>query len=213
VLNQVNGIIQADVSGELLYLNGSGTFTNNGLMRAQGGGTLVLDGSSSATFINNAIIRSENGSNVTILFSKLVGGTLDNTGSTGTITLNDGTLRDVTIAAGSTVTTGGNRSGYLENTLINHGTLAPAPASIFVATNTTLSGGGVIALIGQNLNSVISNTGSNRTLTNTDNILRGTGLIGYDSLSVVNGANGIIQADVSGQTLLLNGSGTFTTMV
>ncbi|HEY8834063.1 MAG TPA: hypothetical protein VIM09_00645, partial [Chthoniobacterales bacterium] len=41
VLNQANGIIQADVSGQLLYLNGSGTFTNNGLMRAQNGGTLV----------------------------------------------------------------------------------------------------------------------------------------------------------------------------
>src|SRR5207237_3408335 len=37
VLNEANGIIQADVSGQLLYLNGSGTFTNNGLMRAQGG--------------------------------------------------------------------------------------------------------------------------------------------------------------------------------
>src|SRR6476469_3158555 len=46
VLNQANGIIQADVSGESLLLNGSGTFTNNGLLRAQGGGTLVLDGSS-----------------------------------------------------------------------------------------------------------------------------------------------------------------------
>jgi hypothetical protein len=209
VLNQANGIIQADIAGEILYLNGSGTFTNNGLMRAQGGGILILDGSSSATFINNAIIRSENGSSVTILFSKIVGGTLDNTGSTGTITLNDGTLRDVTIAAGSTVTTGGNRAGYLENMLINHGTLAPAPSSIFIASDTTLSGGGVIALLG-NLSSVISNTGSNRTLTNTDNTLRGTGLIGYDSLSVINGANGIIQADVPGQVLYLNGSGTFT---
>ena len=40
--------------------------------------------------------------------------------------------------------------------------------------------------------------------------MHGAGQIGYDSLSVVNGAAGIIQADVSGQTLHLNGSGTFT---
>src|SRR5205085_9678287 len=115
VLNQVNGIIQADVSGQTLWLNGSGTFTNTGLMRAQGGGTLLLDGSSAGIFNNNATIRSESGSNVTILFAKLVGGTLNNTGSTGTITLNDGAIRDVTIAAGSTVTTGGNRAGFVEN--------------------------------------------------------------------------------------------------
>ena len=209
VLNQANGIIQADVSGQLLYLNGSGTFTNNGLMRAQGGGTLILDGSSSAVFNNNATIRSENGSDVSILFSKIVGGTLNNTGSTGTLTLNNGTLRDVTIAAGSTVTTGATRPGSLENTLVNHGTLAPnAQQSIFIASNTTLSGGGVVVLA--SINSVITNTGSNRTLTNNDNVLRGTGQIGYDSLSVINGAAGIIQADVSGQTLHLNGSGTFT---
>jgi hypothetical protein len=209
VLNQANGIIQADVSGQLLYLNGSGTFTNNGLMRAQGGGTLILDGSSSAVFNNNATIRSENGSNVSILFSKIVGGTLNNTGSTGTLTLNNGTLRDVTIAAGSTVTTGATRPGSLESTLVNHGTLAPnADQGIFIASNTTVSGGGVVVLASSN--SVITNTGSNRTLTNTDNLLRGTGQIGYDSLSVINGAAGIIQADVSGQTLHLNGSGAFT---
>src|SRR5207253_9466608 len=95
----------------------------------------------------------------------------------------------------------------LENTLVNHGTLAPnASQGIFIASNTTLSGGGVVVL--PSINCVI--TGSNRTLTNSDNLLRGTGQIGYDSLSVINGAAGIIQADVSGQTLHLNGSGTFT---
>ena len=99
--------------------------TNNGLMRAQNGGTLILDGSSGATFTNNATIRSENGSNVSILFSTLGGGTLDNTGSSGTLTLNFGTLRDVTIAAGSTVTTGANTDGRLENTLVNHGISLP----------------------------------------------------------------------------------------
>ena len=52
---------------------------------------------------------------------------------------------------------------------------------------------------------------NNRTLTNSDNVLRGYGTIGYNrSLSVINGPAGIIQADVSGQTLFLNGSGTFT---
>lgn len=51
VLNQANGIIQADVSGETLFLNRSGTFTNNGLLRAQGGGTLTLDGSSAGSFL------------------------------------------------------------------------------------------------------------------------------------------------------------------
>ncbi|HEX7516392.1 MAG TPA: hypothetical protein VF345_03805 [Chthoniobacterales bacterium] len=209
LLNQANGIIQADVSGQLLDLNGGGTFTNNGLMRAQGGGTLVLDGSTGATFINNATIRSENGSDVSILNSKIVGGTLDNTGSSGTLTLNGGTLRDVTIAAGSTVTTGATRIGTIENMLINHGTLAPASLQhIAVASNTILSGGGVIALAAAN--SDIYATGGNLTLTNSDNVLRGTGQIGVNGLNLLNQANGIIQADVSGQPLDLNGGGTFT---
>ena len=144
LLNQPAGIIQATVSGQSLSLNGSGTFTNNGLMRAQNGGTLVLDGSSAGTFTNAGTIRSENGSNVSILFSTLDGGTLDNTGSSGALTLNFGTLRDVTIAAGSTVTTGVNTDGRLENTLINHGTLFPSTGEvIFIASDTTLSGGGV----------------------------------------------------------------------
>ena len=145
---------------------------------------------------------------MSILLSK-VGGTLDNTGSTGVIALNNGTLRDATIAAGSTVTTGANLAGVLENTLINHGTLFPSTGEvIFIASDTTLSGGGVVAL--PDTNSKIYNLGSNRTLTNTDNVLRGGGQIGYDSLSVINGPAGIIQADISGLSLRLNGSGTFT---
>ncbi len=209
VLNQPAGIISAAVSGQSLTLNGSGTFTNSGLMRAESGGTLVLDGSSGATFTNAGTIRSENGSNVSILYSILVGGTLDNTGSSGALTLNFGTLRDVTIAAGSSVTTGVNTDGRLENTLINHGTLFPSTGEvIFVASDTTLSGGGVVALL--DTNAKIYNLGSNRTLTNTDNVLRGAGQIGYGSLSVINGPAGIIQADISGQSLRLNGSGAFT---
>ncbi len=107
------------------------------------------------------------------------------------------------------MTTGANLAGEIENTLTNHGTLFPSNGEvIYVAADTTLSGGGAIALLG--INSKIYNLGNNRTLTNTDNVLRGTGQIGYDSLNVINSAAGIIQADVSGQSLLLNGSGTFT---
>ena len=76
---------------------------------------------------------------------------LDNTRSTGTIALNSGgALRDVTIAAGSTVTTEGSAFGLLENTLINHGTFSPVGTYIYVHHDPTLSGGGVVAVIGIN---------------------------------------------------------------
>ena len=207
LLNQPAGIIQANAPGQTLFLSGNGTFTNNGLMRALNGGRLTFNGGTGASFINNATIRSEDGSNVSFLYSKIVGGTLDNTGSTGTLTLDSGTLRDVTIAAGSTVTSG--VAGHLETTLINHGTLTVAGGqSLLVASDTTLSGGGTIAL---GYGYIYANA-NNVTLTNTDNILRGYGEIGFaaNNFSVVNASDGIIQADVSGQTLQLNGTITFT---
>jgi hypothetical protein len=204
VLNQPAGIIQANTSGQALFLNGSGTFTNNGLMRAVSGGRLSFQGASGATFINNATIRSENVSAVEFQQCTLVGGTLDNAASTGILTTNDGTLRDVTIAAGSTVT---NNNGRIDNTLINHGTLS-SPNSILVADDTTLSGGGTIAL-GYGL---LYATSSDLTLTNTDNIVRGYGEIGFanNNFSVINASGGVIQGDSGGQTLQLNGGGTFT---
>jgi len=206
LLNQPAGIIQANVSGQTLTLNASGTFTNNGLMRAQNGGRLTFQGASGATFINNATIRAEDASNVNFQQCTLIGGTLDNTGSNGTLTLDSGSLRDVTIAAGSTVTDG--VAGRIENTLMNHGTLDTGGQSLLVASDTTLSGGGTIAL---GYGYLYANA-SNVTLTNTDNILRGYGEIGYanNNFSVVNASGGIIQADVSGQTLQLNGVVTFT---
>ena len=205
LLNQANGIIQADVSSQTLFFNSFGIFTNNGLMRAMNGGQLFFNGSSDV--INNGTIRSENGSNVRIE-NRIVGGTLDNTGSTGTLTLNGGKLRDVTIAAGSTVTNGND--GSLENTLINLGTLSTSASSslMHIGLDTTLSGGGAIALVNGNL----TDENNNRTLTNSDNVLRGYGTIGYNrTLSVINGPAGIIQADVSEpDPLTPEGSGTFT---
>jgi hypothetical protein len=199
VINSLAGIIQADVLGQVLSLGSSGVFTNNGLMRAMNGGTLRFNGSSDV--INNATIRSENGSDVHIQ-NRIVGGTLDNTGSTGTLTLNPGTLRDVTIAANSTVT---SPSGRLESTLVNLGTLSTAGGSIQIASNTVLSGSGTIALSGGEIRDNPPNT----TLTNTNNIVRGNGAINF-SLNVINNAAGVIQADVSGQILSLGSSGVFT---
>ncbi|MCX6880045.1 MAG: hypothetical protein NTW21_40520 [Verrucomicrobia bacterium] len=201
LLNASGGTVQADVSGQTLLLNGTGVFTNHGLMRAMNGGTLLLQGSQEVE--NLAVLRAENTSTVRIE-NRLHGGTLDNTGSSGAIQLAGGTLRAVTIAAGSTVTESAN--GKLDGTLTNLGTLTPLSThSILLVADTTLTGGGTVAL-GYGY---IYNSGAANTLTNTDNTLRGYGEIGWSAMSLINAAGGTVQADVSGQTLFLNGTGAF----
>ena len=71
LINGAAGIVQADFNGQPLQLNGGGTFTNNGLIRALNGGTLFFNGSADVS--NTGTVRSENGSNVQIQ-NRIIGG-------------------------------------------------------------------------------------------------------------------------------------------
>jgi hypothetical protein len=81
----------------------------------------------------------------------------------------------------------------------------------FIA-NTTLQGsGGTLTLnSGNNNGQVFLESGSGSTLTNVTNTIEGYGVVGNGGLSVTNSAGGILLANVSGQTLLLNGAGSLT---
>jgi len=70
----------------------------------------------------------------------------------------------------------------------------------------SLTGGGSVTLIkGGNGTAAIATSGGAQTLTNVDNILQGTGVIGWNGLIAVNQAGGIINANTpSTGTLLVN---------
>jgi hypothetical protein len=58
----------------------------------------------------------------------------------------------------------------------------------------------------------LQQSASGMTLTNSDNMIQGYGVVGNGGLTVVNSAAGTIAANVSGRTLVLNGSGGITNL-
>ncbi len=72
----------------------------------------------------------------------------------------------------------------------------------------SLTGGGSVTLSkGGNGTAAIATSGGNQTLTNVDNTLQGTGVIGWNGLIVINQAGGIVNANTpSTGTLVLNPS-------
>jgi len=118
-------------------------------------------------------------------------------GSFNTLNVN---LGSVFVINGSLVTNGGAlnvTAGSGKNALVQF------------AGNTTFQGGGTVTLNSGDNNGLVylqQSTGG-VTLTNVDNTIQGYGIIGQGGLTVVNNAAGTINANVSGQTLLLNGTG------
>jgi hypothetical protein len=230
LVNQSGGVIDANSTGSgaisSLSLNGSGNITNAGLLEATNNGVLAING----IVVNNSGGNiTANGSNAQVQFSggaDIQGGTL-NTKSGGsmvtpggtTVTLDGKTHGALTLSAGSTYTTaGGNDQTNILGTVNNNGTFVvdgggAANGFLNLTGNTTLqgTGKGVVTLSTQNSGGGSAYIqGNGMTLTNTNNTIQGEGVIGNGTLSLINGSKGTIFANVSGFTLLLNGSGTIT---
>ncbi|GMU84055.1 MAG: hypothetical protein AMXMBFR47_39250 [Planctomycetota bacterium] len=200
LINQ--GTIDANVSGRALEIN-EHPKTNNGLMRASGGGTLSF---SSVSVTNNAQIESEGaGSVVNLANTSLSGGELAAING-GSNAVQNSTFDDVTISgplvvsAASTldVTTG----GLTDNGAI---TLNPSGANAItnmrlVSPTATIGGNGAIHL---NANAANLDTAHLATLnggyllTNAaGHTIDGTGRIRVQMLN-----NGLVEANISGATL------------
>ena len=213
-INQASGTVNANASGQTLTLNGSGAFTNTGLLEATNGGTLQI-----STVINNA------GGNITastggvLSNSTIQGGTLNtpgiltigtNSGQTSTL---DGTTHGaLTISAGSTYVNPNNSDLFVMGNITNNGNIQVAAAAnnsiLGLNTNTTLNGSGTVTLSQSGVGAaIIQQQAGGLTLTNASNTIQGAGTIGNGGLTLVNGVNGTILANVSGGTLFLNGSG------
>ncbi len=187
----------------------NGTFLQYGFLdlSASGAGVVVTGG----TFhLQGATVR---------------GGTLAQSGSgvleaLGGTTTFDGTgAGGVTLAAGSTLTVGGNSNVALSGSFVNAGTVALAVTGgnvgLVINNSVTLTGGGTITLgaspsypsIGSGIRSDVQGTLS--TLDNVDNTISGAGTISGDStpsfgtLAVINRAAGVINATSASQPLTI----------
>jgi hypothetical protein len=85
-------------------------------------------------------------------------------------------------------------------------------SALTLGNSTTLSGGGTITLNSPQTNGggAAFIQGNGTTLTNTNNVIQGFGIIGNGTLALVNQSGGTIDANVSGGGLALNGTGNVT---
>ena len=215
VANGASGVINANVSGQTLTLNQGGSMLNHGLLEATNGGTLNL---SSLTVDNSGgNVTAGAGSTVLLTNTFVNGGTLNNNGGTletsSFAELNGALAGGITLNGTYTGGTGGARPEINGTITNNLGTLVITGGSgtnafLALAGNTTLQGGTVtLAYTGSgNGVGVIEQSFGGTTLTN-NALIQGGGIIGNGGIALNNTALGTINANVSGQTLFLNGSG------
>jgi hypothetical protein len=123
----------------------------------------------------------------------------------------------VTVSTGSTWTGGLGSTTYANSSIVNNGNIqlnAGYGDNTYLALlgSTTLSGGGTVTLNSGDTDgfAYIQQQYGGLTLTNADNTIQGYGVIGHSGLAVLNQSAGTIDANVSGEALVLNGSGGVT---
>ncbi len=209
--NQASGIVDANVSNQLVINTGSAIASNAGIFEATaGGGGLVLQ-----TAINNGttgrILAS--GAEVFLNGATILGGTLNSTaGFSVQVETNsalDGTANKVT-NAGSLVVNSGETLSVL-GTLNNTGVLSLQSVSydsdvIFgtpgtLTSTVTLTGGGHVVLGDANTANRLYGGNANDTLVNLNNTISGSGTIGAGQLNLVN--DGTINATGTANALFI----------
>ena len=116
-------------------------------------------------------------------------------------------------AAGGLITLGNGSTATLEGAIANAGTIAVASAgtvtSLIFDSNTSLTGGGTVSL-SANKNNMITGTQSSVVLTNVDNTIAGSGMLGAKKLTLVNDAGGVIDADSKTALTIATGAAIIT---
>ena len=183
------GLVNANVNGGTLYLDGA--ITNAATMEATGGGVLGVN-----TTVNNAngtILAS--GGNVQINGGTVVGGTLTSTGSSYFSSNDSGNLNGVTLSTGSQFNIAGNTT--VTNGITNNGTIAVSGDELTFSGTQTLSGTGSVIL---NAGTVYMGSSSGTLTQALGHTISGQGTI---TATLIN--QGVINANVNGQTLSLGG--------
>ncbi len=206
LMNLAGGLIDANVAGFILNVDPSSSagLTNQGLMQAENGGILQLNGFGGGGFDNTGgTLSALDGSEVRLINGAVVtGGTLSTSG-TGAIRTS-GTARLVSLAnAGSFIGNNGSTT-TIAGTIANSGSLFLSSTGSFtdltLSGDVTLNGGGVLTLVNADR---VRGSGI---LTNVDNVIQGessnSGSLGNNEIGLVNQSAGLIDANVAG--LFLN---------
>ena len=216
-----NHVIDAMVEGgtlgtATLTLNGSGGVTNTDLLEASAGATLAIQ----TNVTNTGANITANGSLAAVAVSNsatITGGTLNTVNGGVFESTGNATLQGVTISANSTYTASDNLTTTLLGTIDNVGEIELIGGNgqagyLLIGNPVTLTGGGTVLLdtIATN-NGEAYIDGNGQTLTNSNNAILGTGVIGNGSLVLINA--GVIDATPEGGTdaLTLNGGGVTNT--
>ncbi len=226
IINTANGTIAAGF-GELV-INGGVPLINAGLIQAALGSLdLKSDIANAGGTILSLALDSIGIDGVTIAGGVLSGGglifgSLSDFNVTGNAML-DGTASPVTleeaanllVSAGATLTLAGsidNGGPSNDTTIAVQGDASTGAVAVLQASGSvTLSGGGQVTLsetssAGTGYTQEITGTSGGGTLDNIDNQITGYGSIGVgdNTLTLINEAAGTIDANVSGDTLVLN---------
>ena len=216
LVNSAKGVIAAQ---GLLQLATAAAIDNSGTLRAASGGTLDIQ---SDMIARRGGVIAADGTGATVI--------LDNITLQGRINLQSTAGGVIAVGAGLVSVEGtASISGHLaidavqnsadsalmfDGPVTNTGTMtltggAAETAQLQVCNGTVeLSGGGAVVLAGVAANTAIVGTTPNSRLVNIDNTIEGAGTIGQDSfgdpLRLINQALGTIDANVAGETLLID---------
>ena len=115
-------------------------------------------------------------------------------------------MSGVTVSTGSTLTD--SDLTQLEGTITNNGTITNPNNTLQVTGgDVTLTGGGTVTM---SSDAFFNESTGGLTLHNVNNLIEGSGQLGQNGLALDNQSGGTVNANVSGQTLTLNGGGAVT---
>lgn len=211
IINQADSLIDANSAAATLTIDPSSAgMTNDGTLRASGGGDLrLMDG----TFTGGGLIQAQSTSAVSmieLIDARIVGQTLSTTG-TGLIRVNNSSesaLENVQFSGNMEVRNGAeleikgalNNSGFIS---INN---TGAETDILIPSGVTnLDGLGTINLQGSlELSSRIRAVSGNPTLNLVGQTIQGHGELGDNSIRIINSPISLIHANVSGERLRID---------
>ena len=203
------GTVTADTNGGILTIDTSSGLTNSGLLKATGGGNLLLNGST-ITNQSGGSIQSDTGAiirfaTVTLNDGKITGGgTFRNT--------NSSTYSNLDIVSGTALDIDNNTTATFSGTLNSAGRIdlnSAGNATNFIAASSglTLAGSGSIHISGHSNNRIYGQNSSTTLTQNSGHTIRGSGQLGVNQLLLQN--SGTIEADeAAGLTIDL--ASTFT---
>ena len=202
----INSATSAPVSGGLIEALTCGSVRFNGTNIYNQGSSIDADGVGAMIMLAGAMI---------------LGGTLE-TSAHGVIETvacsGNSTLDGVTIATGSTIQVDDHTTLTLQDTvddnptITNNGTitLGQCDAGLIVNGDVTLAGHGTVVLSGDT-DSIVGTGKGTDTLHNA-NTIKGAGTIGGEDLVLINQSCGVVDADASGHTLVLDTGTTVTNL-